>query len=232
VPVLSAANVIQAKTDSASNANPVDVVLDNPTTEGSTVTLEMWGPAAWPGMPSQPGWEGAQLWAFRRSDVAAGEGVAGSTPWTVTYFTATNWMWRVTEWDRGLEPVSPFERAASNGVAGATSTLSTTTTSPDTNRAETVCLATHLWFTTGSDPTKHFAWTGHTGGFTERDQLRASFASSEACASWSWRFNSATGVYECTATEDTVTGGGDSNHALLVVYAATTTVDAPAGVLS
>jgi hypothetical protein len=223
---LGPANVIQARTGSVVEQTIAEVYLDNPTTEGSTVTVEMHGPVVYPGMPA--GWEydgnegaGPHLWVFRKSGVAAGEGVQGSTGWTWSYFAPLTWMWRVTEWDSALEPVSPLEARAGGGtVTGSGVTTVSTGTTAQTSRAEVVCLATHVWQLPAASA-QSFDWSGHTNGFVERDELRLSETGGEFDASWSWLFADTIGSFECTATVNTTPRvAGDTFRALIVVYAA------------
>jgi hypothetical protein len=216
---LSAANVIQAKTASAGAVDPVTVALDDPTTAGSTVTVEMFGPIAWPGMPA--GWEFDAtldvLWCFRYSG-----GPGGETSWDWSPGFPNDYQWRVTEWDVGLDPVSPFEGWAGNNASGTgVTTVSTGISAPETNRAEVVALAYHHWVR-GATTAQAFDWSAHTNGFTERDEARVSFSTSEVDGCWSWRFDSTLGSnYECTATVNTTPrNAADVYYALLVVYAA------------
>jgi len=237
---LSAANVVQAKTGPlppSSGATSVEVSLDSPTQAGGTVTVEMCGPATWPGMPD--GWDydvnapaaGPFLWVFRRSGTAAGEGVAGSTAWTWSYIAPTNWMWRATEWDTALDPVSPLEVVAAAGASsGAGVTSVSTTTTPVTNRAEVVALATHLWvYGAGADPSRVFGFGPYTNGFAERDELRFNATSGEYGIAWSWAFAQATGTFETSATvSNSAPSANDAYYALIAVYAATQPVVVPA----
>jgi hypothetical protein len=228
MPVLSAANVIQAKTDwstVASTSIPVD--LDAPTTGGGTVTVEMYGPPLWPGQPD--GWEydvmaGQRIWYFRRSNVPAGE-----STWTWTSVSPVTAMWRVTEWDAGLDPVSPLEAAngTSTGGAGVT-TLSTGTGVPNPNsRAETVALAMHCWTFSqpGGDPTRVVTFTGHTNSFTVRDTARLSPTNQDLAACWSWVFDDTVGSFETTATVgNNAPDASDVYYAAVAAYAATVPV--------
>lgn len=238
MPVLSAANVVQAKTGTLTNGNPAQVVLDAGTTAGNTVTVEMYGPALWPGMPDGWQYDGTApdaaplLWCFRRSGVAAGEGVSGSTSWDWTYIAATNWLWRVTEWDTGLDPVGPFEAFAAGTTQNGTGvTAQSTGTTPSTNRAEVVALATHSWHRL-ANTAQSFDWSGHTNGFTERDDTRATMGNAEYDLSWSWLFASTPGTFECTATVNLGTrAASDSYNSLIVVYAAATPEIVPGAVV-
>jgi hypothetical protein len=242
MPVLSAANAVQAKTGSTTNNAVNEVYLDAPTAEGNTVTVELFGPNSYPGGPGATvGWEydandgaGGRCWVFRRSGVAAGEGVQGSTAWTWDSTPVPfNWLWRATEWDQGLEPVSPLEAWASNLVTGVQATVSTGTT-PPTNRAEVVALAMHHWQMAAGNSAQTFDWDAHTNGFVERDELRFTATNTEQDICWSWLFASATGTFECTATANTTPKNvGDAYRGLIVVYAAAqpTMID-PGGVLS
>lgn len=231
---LSSADVIQAKTGPlppSSGATSVEVSLDNPTQEGSTVIVEMVGPAVWPGMPD--GWEfdvntpaaGPFLWVFHRAGIPAGEGVAGSTGWTWGYIAPTNWIWRATEWGPNLEATSPLEEvAAPAGTAASGSGVSSvsTTTTPTTNRAEVVALATHLWvYAANADPSRTFGFGPYTNGFTERDEVRFNAATGEYAVAWSWAFAQATGTFETSATVTTsAPNANDAYYSLLAVYAA------------
>lgn len=228
---LSAASVLQARTGSASAVDPATVTLDSPTTPGGTVIVEMYGPAQWPGMP--PGWEfdavtapASAVWVFRYSG-----GPGGETSWDFHNFlsAATNWVWRVTEWDATLDPVSPLD--ATPGVNALTSasvpTLSTGTSGTNV-RAESVALATHLWSLGSSAPAKTVTFSAHTNGFTERANTRVSFSGQEISASWSWLFNSSPGSYECTATVTNSAPTTEGYYGMVVCYAATVPVVLPA----
>jgi hypothetical protein len=234
---LSPANVIQQKTGSAVAATAA-VALDAGTRQGSTVTVEIWCggvPITNQGLQGRvpDGFEtdaygvdsnsNPILYVFRKRGVAAGEGVAGATSWDFTYIASTIWCWRVTEWDTGLEPVFPLEAVASNFATGTGATAVATGTTPQTSRANTVCLAWHHWQRVNAGvPT--FSWSAYDSGFVERDQLRGASGTTEYCSAWSWLFNTTVGQYSCTAT-NTVTPSrstSDVYFALLVVYAATT----------
>lgn len=222
---LSAANAVQAKSGTANNLQTVSVALDNPTSGSGdhTVTVEMYGPALWPGMPDHWEYDGNApeaapiLWAFRRPQVPAGE-----SSWDWTYIAATNWLWRVTEWDSVLDPVGPFEafKAGTTQNGTGVTTVSTGTT-PSTNRAEVVALATHSWHRLANSA-QSFNWSDHTNGFSERDDVRATLGNAEYDLGFSWKFAEATGTFECTATVNTSPrDAADSYNALVVVYAAT-----------
>lgn len=238
---ITAANVIQAKTGSTGTGttSAPEVVLDAGTQAGSTVTIELWAfntPFTVEGLEGRvpDGFEtdamsvdpngNAQLYVFRKRDVAAGEGVAGSTPWVFGYLSAIGWCWRVTEWDTGLDPVFPLEIAVSNWASGTGATTVSTGTTTSNGRADTVCLAWHFWSNgVGDGAGVTVSWGSHTNGFTERDELRGVVGSSDYCASWSWAFNTATAQFETTATNTISSRHATDNFwALLVVYAATT----------
>jgi hypothetical protein len=230
---LSAANAIQAKTGTVGGAGQqtVDVTLDTPTQGGGSVIVEMYGPIVWPGMPD--GWEfdcsaipaAAVLWVFRCSPIPAGE---STWQWTDP-IGARVWAWRVTEWDLGLEPVGPFETYSQNSASGASVATLSTGTTPATNRGEIVALATHLTTHQASAPGMTLNFSGHTGGFVERDEARLSLTNQELDVSWSWAFGTSAGAtYECTATVNTsAPAAGDSYYALLGVYAASQPVSPP-----
>lgn len=234
--VLSAASVIQAKTGSSANASTADVALDSGTTAGSTVTIELWagnvpftdgglGGTVPDGFETDAMTEAGGtklLYVFRKRDVAAGEGVAGSTPWTFTFIANNTWAWRVTEWNSDLEPVFPLEQRVGSFVDGAPATISTGTT-PTTSRPNVVCLAAHLWWRAPANGTRA-TWSGHTNGFVERDAFSADMAGTTTAVSlsWSWLFATSTGTFECTASRSTGNASTDDEAALLVVYAATT----------
>jgi len=136
--------------------------------------------------------------------------------------TTNVWAWRVTEWDTALEPVFPLEQAVTNWVDGAPATLSTGTT-PTTNRANVVCLACHLWYRVSGNGTQA-TWSSHTNDFVERSQFRGDLgavAPVGVALSWSWKFATATGTFETTASRDLGTAS-DEEVAMLAVYAATT----------
>jgi hypothetical protein len=219
MPVLSAANAIQAKTGTQAASTTAAVTLDNPTTPGGTVTVELYGPISWPGMPA--GWEfdataGFQVWMFRYSG-----GPGGETSWTFSFTFPIDWIWRVTEWDATLDPVSPLDAQPGTNTAGGSgvATMSTGTTSTNV-RAETVALAMHMWrFAPAQARTVSFG--GHTNGFVERDENRWSTGAAEIDACWSWLFNDTAGTFECTATvSNSAPNASDTYYGLVVVYAA------------
>lgn len=237
---LSAANVLQAKTATITTATTAGAVsLDDPagTQDGSTVTIELFAsgnPFTTEGLGGvvPDGFEtdgetllgGSQpyLWMFRKRDVTAGEGVAGSTSWDFTASAAVWWSWRVTEWDRGLEPVYPLERVSGNWVSGTGITTVSTGATGTTDRTDTVGLCWHHWQrSTATGQT--FDWSGHTNGFTERDELRWTNGPGnlEVDDCWSWAFASTPTAHECTATVNLTTRDAQDQYmALLVVYAA------------
>lgn len=232
---LSAGNVIQAKTANAVNQQTISVTLDNPTTPGGTVTVEMLGPAVYPSMPA--GWDFDGLvpssapvqWTFHYCG-----GPGGETSWSWTYVAATHWLWRVTEWDVGLDPVSPLEVWAEGDNLGGTgvTTVSSGTT-PATNRGDVVALAMHSWFSNRTSA-QAFNWDSYTNGFTERDELRVTMSPTEYDTAWSWKFGTTPGAtYETTATVNTTPRDAlDTYRAHVVVYAATVPVEVPPGVLA
>jgi hypothetical protein len=235
MPVLSAANVVQEKVGTQAFASSATITLDTPTTAGGTVVVEMFGPIFWPGMPL--GWEfdatavpsGPLLWVFRQSG-----GPGGETSWTWTLAAGSNnWAWRATEFDVALDPVSPCETVAATSAGGTGVTTVSTGTSGTTNRAEVVCLATHLWNYPAADAARTVSFGSHTNGFTVRDALRQSWSAMELDVSWSWLFASATGTFECTATvSNSAPNASDAYYSTLAVYAATQPVDPGPGVLA
>lgn len=231
---LSSANALQAKTGTAGANTTAQVVLDNGTTAGSTVTIEI----AAGGVPIMDGGlntgvpagfefdavsqaSGARyLHAFHKCNVAAGEGVSGSTSWDFTFSSATNWHWRVTEWDTALDAVDPLEIWSTNFDTGTSPTTLSTGTTTQTGRADTVSLAWHNWHR-GTNTAQSMTWTGHTNSFTVRDDLRWTSGTTEFGVCWSWAFNSSVGQMETTATINLGTrNAADIYQALLVVYAA------------
>lgn len=236
---LSAADVVQAKTRIVTTAaTSTEVFLDAATQAGSTVTIELYAagnPITDVGTGIPAGFEEdatgvvggtaiKSLLAYRKRDVAAGEGIAGSTGWTFTdpYGTAHAWYWRATEWSRSLEPVFPLERSASTGQTGTTPTAISTGTTPDTQRPNAVALAWHHW-QRPSNTAETFDFSDHTNGFTERDEQRFTVGAAEGDVCWSWKFLDTTGPVECTATINLATrNAADSYAGFVVVYAATT----------
>ena len=239
---LSAANVIQAKTGSAS-AGTAPVALDAGTQAGSTVTVEISTnavPIMDSGLPGHvpAGFEfdaysnasGAHyLHAFHKCAVAAGEGVAGSTSWDFSFSPTTNWSWRATEWDTALDPVSPLETATSSFDTGTAPAGLSTGTTTQTGRADLVCLAWHEWVRS-SNTAQSMTWSGHTNGFAIRDSLRWTGGTAEFGDCWSWAFPGAAGAFETTATINLATRAvNDVYVALLVVYAAVVPVPVSPG---
>lgn len=229
-------NAVQAKTGSATAVDTISVALDAPTGDGGSVIVEMFGPIVWPGMPEGFDFDFAYpasapvLWVFRKSPTVAGE---SSWSWTNTIGgtpTATNWLWRVTEWDAGLDPVSGFEGSSGGNASGTgVTTLSTGTSAPETRRSGSVALATHLWQLPGTNSAQTFDWSSHTNGFTERDELRVTLGTSELDASFSWAFGDTVALnYEVTATVNTTPRrAGDTYYAILAVYGASVLTDPP-----
>lgn len=238
---LSAANAIQAKTGQITSpaGGPAQVVLDGGTTAGSTVTLELSSnavsftdgafgtrvPNGWELDAVAPGVGGIKnLWVFRKREVAAEEGVAGSTSWDFDAGgLALIWSWRVTEWDLGLEPISPLEAVAANSDGGAAVTSLSTGTSTSTSRSDLVLLTFHYWTQiNGTNPT--FSFSSYTpSSFVKRDELFWVSGSNYYDSAWGWRFVNAAGAYECTANiTNSSPQAGDAFSALLVGYAATT----------
>jgi hypothetical protein len=235
---LSAANILQAKTGNI-DATTAQVALDAGTQAGSTVTVEI----SLGGMSMMDGGMGGAIPAgfefdgfsdadgihylhmFRKRNVAAGEGVAGSTTWDFSSVGPFPWTWRVTEWDAELEPVYPLEAISSNFATGTSPTSLSTGTAPasgNTSRSDLVCLAWHLWHRSAATA-QSMTWSGHTNSFTVRDSLRWSTTSVEFGSCWSILFAAAAGAFETTATINLTTrNAGDVYVALLVVYAATT----------
>jgi hypothetical protein len=234
---LSAANVIQAKTGVNASSVAPEVVLDAGTQDGSTVTIELYAggvPFTDSGLGGRvpDGFEtdvigvsaaGAKLaYVFRKRNVAAGEGVAGSTGWIFGYLAPNYWSWRVTEWDTSLEPVFPLEAFSFGTDQGTSPTSLSTGTTPTTSRSDLVCLAWHQW-TRPSTTAQSMTFSGHTNGFTVRDQNRWSGTNKEVNDCWSWLFSASAAAFETTATINLTTRDTQDLYvALLVVYAATT----------
>lgn len=227
---LSAANVIQAKTGSATGVATASVALDNPCVDGSTVTIELCAggisimDTGYAGrVPDGFEFDGDSealgaryLHAFRKPGVTAGE-----QSWDFAYAVAANWYWRVTEWDQGFEVVSPLDAFTSNFATGTGVTSLSTGTTPTNGRADTVALGWHLWQFNANDPSQSVVWSNYTNGFTERDQLRGSQGTADFASAWSWKFNTSTDAFESTASVANANpNAGDIYVAMLVVYAA------------
>jgi len=235
--LLSAANVVQAKTGGV-DAAIAPVSLDAGAQAGSTVIVELHAD----GVPFTDGGFGGRvpdgfgfdggaipgagvypfMYIFRKPGVAAGEGVAGSTSWDFSYLVTTGWNWRVTEWDTGLEPVSPLDAIAYNSASGTAPTALSTGTTTENGRPDTVCLAWHHWHRP-SNTAESMTFSDHTNGFTVRDSLRRAFGTTELYECWSWKFATAVAQHECTATINLATRNSQDVYiAMLAVYAATT----------
>jgi hypothetical protein len=227
--VLSAGNAIQAKTGSLVAGNPATVALDNATAEGSTVTIEIHGggaPISSVGTPPD-GWAMDAnsvdtntvnvLLVFRKPKVAAGE-----QSWDFGYISANNWAWRVTEWNAALEPISPLEAVTAFATSGTSPADLSTGSTWTTSRADLVCLAWHHW-QRSSNTAQSMTFSGHTNGFTIRDELRFTAGTAEFAECWSWAFSAAAGTFETTATINLTTRSAvDLYVAQMVVYAAAT----------
>lgn len=229
---LSAADAIQAKTGTAQAATAA-VVLDAGTTEGSTVTVEMlagFTPITDGGMTGRvpdgfevdaisTGTANKIIWVFRKSNVAAGEGVAGSTSWDFAYLAAIAWTWRVTEWDVELEPVSPVEATASFSQASPAPSPHTSGTTVTSNRGDVMALAQHLWWRIPSAG-EAISWGSYTNGFTLRDQVTWTASTTRICHAWSWAFSSSAASFETSPAISGVTpGANDTACAMVAVYA-------------
>lgn len=157
------------------------------------------------------------IYAFRQRYVTAGQ-----QSWNFTK-VPPNWFWWATEWDLGLEPVSPLEALAGNSASGTAPTSVSTGTTPTTSRANVVAMAIHHWTRTSATGAT-FDWSGHTNGFVEQDQVRWTMDSGGgACGSVSMAYATATGAFECSATINlTPRDASDVYFAMVAVYAATT----------
>lgn len=238
--VLSAASALQAKSDFL-NGGPITVALDSPCQEGNTVTIELFSQAV-AFFDFAPGYSGAVpdgfeldscvigsaakfLYTFRKRNVAAGE-----QSWQFNSILAPlSWMWRVTEWNTDLEPISPLEgfNGEYRGFVNAPATLSSGIAPPNGNTGRDNCMALgwHMFFEGAADAGT-FSWSDLTNGFVVRDSLvgvRIAAGSSRYWATWSWKFASVPSQFETTATANR-TGGvsGDNYAAMMTVYAATT----------
>lgn len=230
---LSEANVIQVKMGSAEAIDPATVTLDTPTTGGGTLILEIWGLSSWAGMPD--GWEydGSTfgiIYQFRYPRVPAGE-----SSWDFHNISnlATNWAWRITEWDTALDPVSPLDAlpGTNSVVAAAVQPTFSTGTSGTNARDESVALATLMWYRPVSSPTRTVTWDNYTGGFTERGEQRVSFSITEISVAYAWKFNTSVGTYETTADiTDSASTTNNNYYGIVSVYAATQPVVVPAPV--
>lgn len=229
---LSATNAVQAKTGHL-DGDPAVVALDNPTLEGSTVTVEISQnavigimDAGMPGhIPAGFEYDGCSLingisylHIFRKAPVTGGE-----QSWNFSIGFQAPWTWRVTEWDTALELVSPLEAISSGWAQGTSPTSLSTGNAPPTgttDRSDLVCLVFFYW-TRPAATAQSFDWSGHTNGFVERDELRWSTTGIEIDACWTWLFPSAAGQFETTATINLTTRSTQDGYAaLLVVYAA------------
>lgn len=217
---LSSANVVQAKTGQALGQNPVSITLDNPTGAGNTVTVELFGPAVYPTAPdgwdydlSSPGFAPVQ-WNFHRAGIPAGE-----SSWDFTYIVATDWIWRVTEWDTALDAVDPLEQTSTGSASGLGVTSLSTGTTPTTVRAEVVALAMLSW-AWGGTSAQAFDFGAWTSSFTERDEARVSGTNVEYDLAWAWLFADTSGSFGTTATITTTPDRSATYAASLVVYAA------------
>jgi hypothetical protein len=224
---LSAANAVQAKTGSLAGGNPASVALDNPCQQGSTVTIEI--QAAGSPLTSvgtvPDGWELDAnsvdtntvnlLLVFRKRQVAAGE-----QSWDFGYISNFISAWRVTEWDTTLEPMSPLEAVTAFATSGTGPTTLSTGTTATTSRAGVVCLAWHHW-QRALATAQSMTFSGHTNGFTIRDELRFTGGTdAEYADCWSWKFSEAAGSFETTATINLATRNAlDLYVAQMVVYA-------------
>jgi len=230
--MLTAANAVQAKTDSLVAGNPAVVALDNSTLEGSTVTVElMTGGAPLTLLGTLPA--GFELDAnsvdsnginvchmFRKREVTGGE-----NSWNFSYISANNWSWRVTEWNVALEVMSPLEAVTAFATSGTGPTTVSTGTTQTTGRADLVCLAWHHW-QRSSNTAQAMTFSGHTdttADFSIRDELRFTAGTAEFAECWSWAFSDIPGAFETTATINLTTRSAvDLYIAQLVVYAAAT----------
>lgn len=235
---LSAANVVQAKTDKL-RGDPAPIALDSPCQEGNTVTVEVMAglSALMDGgmeghIPAGFNYDGGTvdlsagsryMMVFRKPGVAAGE-----QSWNFTAGFTSDWHWRVTEWDQALELVSPLEVPIATALASGTAPTSLSTgNAPEigtTSRASGVCLGWHL-LKRLSTATGTVSWSGHTNGFSVRDALdwQPVGSAQHLISSWSWLFSDTASQYECTATLNrSVPDASDVLVSLLVVYAATT----------
>lgn len=243
---LSPASVIQAKTDVV-RGGPVSLGFDGSCQAGSTVTIELstegvafidFAPGLGGNVPDGFELDSCTLstasvikylYCFRKSGVAAGE-----QTWSFNSLTAPlDWVYRATEWNAKLEPISPLEGYDSNFYAEVTTpnppaTLSTGTapTTGATNRQNVVALAWHLFFSSNAGT---FAFSNLTNGFTERAALSSVLATPPGAIkywpTWSWLFADTAGQFECTATcARTGAASGDNYASLVTVYAATTAI--------
>lgn len=226
---LSAANVIQAKTDFADATTTPTITLDAATSPGGTLTVEVFGPSTWADMPD--GWVNdfaggsSRGWVFRYPTGAGGE--TSFSGWV--YIAAVDWLWRITEWDVGLDPVSALEGGAvGSSTSGVISTFSTGTT-PAVVRDDVVALCAMYWSKAPGASAQSFDFGSWTNSFTERDDFRHSVAAStsEYDAGFAWKFESpaAGATYSTTATITTTPQNvNDTYRSTLVPYAASVPV--------
>jgi len=230
MPVLSAADVVQAKTGQQLAATTAVVALDDPTQEANTVTLEIHGlgitlsdpqlcsvPAGWSldANPLDP--NGLHLLYMFRKQVTGGE-----QSWNFGFIATATWVWRVTEWDTGFEPVSPLEAVTAAAATGTGVTALSTGTTHTTSRAGLACLAWHHW-QRPTNTAQSMTFSGHTGGFVIRDELRNTSGNIDYADCWSWAFSEDAGSFETTATVNLAAqAANDIYMAQMVVYAATT----------
>jgi hypothetical protein len=228
--MLTAANAVQAKTGSLVAGNPAVVALDDPTQEGNTVTIELHGGGApITQLGTFPvGWELDAnsrdtntinlLHVFRKRQVTGGE-----QSWNFGYISANNWAWRVTEWDAELEPMSPLEGITAFATSGTGPATLSTGTTQTASRPGLVCLAWHHWQRAAATA-QAMTFSGHTNGFTIRDELRfTAGVGAEFAECWSWAFSDVPDAFETTATINLTTRSAvDLYVAQMVVYAAIT----------
>lgn len=154
---------------------------------------------------------GTLLVVFRKSDVAAGEGLAGSTPWTFTTAGNTTSEWYVVELSN-VDPVEPLDASVTaTGGPSNGGTLSTGTTLLNAGLHTAVFAAfgaTKVGASTES-------WSGYTNGFEEVVDLDSVGAQLAVARKF---VTGTTGTFSTTATLATTQGGAVTSYALIVAY--------------
>jgi hypothetical protein len=214
-------SIIQEVADATNTTGTsINVTLPSGTTAGNTVEIivtfmsALTPPA---GMLLDKSAGGVAVAVYRKPDVTAGEGIAGSTPYTFTFSNPgpTNQMfsWLIREIS-DLDLIDPLDASAHAGPDSKSNgqTMSTGTTPLNAGLSVEV-LAAFAHANTDS------TWSGYTNNFEELADTPYASGSGYQLAVARKFVDGMTGQYETTATLATAEAA-DQTYALIVAYRA------------
>lgn len=219
-------NIVQTNSGATTSAaTSVNVSLPSGTTAGNTVVVvigcttgAITAPAGFVAGKSQN-----EVNLFYKSEVAAGEGVSGSTHWTFTTIGSVTYAWVADEWTN-IDSVEPVD-----GSAGTSSSISNDATLSTGTSAQSAGLSTvayGAWLSAKPSTDTH-SWAGYTNSFTEIVEVDPGGVVGTHLAVARKYLDGYTGSYESTATFTTSGAAASVDALVCVLRAADTSIVAP-----